>query len=336
VTAELTTVGTDEAVIHVGSEVHRHTGLQSGTDHEIEGFRFRTLPEPGPLLATFATVNDVHFGETVCGMVDGHPEVGPVFQVPEGAEPYPEVMNRGAVAEIAALDPPLVVVKGDLTSEGTMAEYEEFRRVYVEAFGDRLLHVRGNHESWHSLAVADEPLQVTDLPGARIVLLDTSVDGAENGAVRPAQLEELDEIAAASDRPVLVFGHHHVCNPDSAERPERYFGVVPDDSERLVELVARRPSIVGYFAGHTHRNRVRYFGATGRVPWVEVACVKDYPGAWAEYRVHEQGVLQIVHRISTPDALAWTEQTRNMFHGLYASYAFGTLEDRCFAIDYRA
>jgi predicted phosphodiesterase len=336
VTAELTTVGTDEAVIHVGSEVHRHTGLQSGTDHEIEGFRFRTLPEPGRLLATFATVNDVHFGETVCGMVDGHPEVGPVFQVPEGAEPYPEVMNRGAVAEIAALDPPLVVVKGDLTSEGTMAEYEEFRRVYVEAFGDRLLHVRGNHESWHSLAVADEPLQVTDLPGARIVLLDTSVDGAENGAVRPAQLEELDEIAAASDRPVLVFGHHHVWNPDSAERPERYFGVVPDDSERLVELVARRPSIVGYFAGHTHRNRVRYFGATGRVPWVEVACVKDYPGAWAEYRVHEQGVLQIVHRISTPDALAWTEQTRNMFHGLYASYAFGTLEDRCFAIDYRA
>jgi hypothetical protein len=64
--------------------------------------------------------------------------------------------------------------------------------------------------------------------------------------------------------------------------------------------------------------------------------VKDYPGAWAEYRVHEQGVLQIVHRISTPDALAWTEQTRHMFNGLYASYAFGTLEDRCFVIGHRA
>jgi len=78
-----------------------------------------------------------------------------VFTVPDGAEPYPEVMNGGAVAEIRELDPDLVLVKGDLTSAGTMEEYDEFKRVYVDAFGDRLLHVRGNHESWHSLAVAD-------------------------------------------------------------------------------------------------------------------------------------------------------------------------------------
>ena len=54
---------------------------------------------------------------------------------------------------------------------------------------------------------------------------------------------------------------------------------------------------MGYFAGHTHRNRVRRYGPTGDVPWVEVACVKDYPGAWAEYRVYEGGILQIFHRI---------------------------------------
>ena len=211
--AELTTVGTDEAVIHDGAAVHRHTGLAPGTEQEVDGFRFHTLPEPGAHLATFATVNDVHFGETVCGEVGGHPEVGPVFRVDDGEPPYPEVMNRAAVAEIDALDPALVVVKGDLTSEGTMPEYDAFLDVYARAFGDRLVHVRGNHESWHRLAVADQPVQVADLPGARMVLLDTSVDGAENGAVRPAQLEELDEIAATSDRPVLLFGHHHVWDP---------------------------------------------------------------------------------------------------------------------------
>ena len=333
--AELTTVGTDEAVIHDGAAVHRHAGLAPGTDQEVDGFHFHTLPEPGAHLATFATVNDVHFGETVCGEVGGHPEVGPVFRVDDGEPPYPEVMNRAAVAEIDAIAPALVVVKGDLTSEGTMPEYDAFLDVYARAFGDRLVYVRGNHESWHRLAVADQPVQVADLPGARIVLIDTSVDGAENGAVRPEQLEELDGIAATSDRPILLFGHHHVWDPASAERPERYFGIVPDDSERLVELVARRPAIIGYFAGHTHRNRVRRFAATGGVPWVEVACVKDYPGAWAEYRVHERGVLQIVHRISTPEALAWTERTRGMFHGLYASYAFGELADRCFVIEHR-
>ena len=35
---------------------------------------------------------------------------------------------------------------------------------------------------------------------------------------------------------------------------------------------------------------------------------------------------------STPEALAWTEQTRHMYAGMYHDYAFGGLADRCFAI----
>ena len=35
--------------------------------------------------------------------------------------------------------------------------------------------------------------------------------------------------------------------------------------------------------------------------------MKDFPGSWAEYRVFEGGILQVHHRISTPDALAWTD-----------------------------
>jgi len=327
---ELTTVSSREAVVHQGFEIRRFTGLTPDTDHEIDGFTFRTLPEPGERLCTFATVNDVHFGETICGLVEGHPEVGPVFSAAPGDPPYPETMNHAAIAEITALDPVAVVVKGDLTSHGTMEEYEAFLAAYEGAFGDRLTVVRGNHESYHELAVADEPVQEVELPGVRLVVLDTSLPRAPHGGVSAEQLERLDAIGADSDRPVVVLGHHHPWNPASAERPARYFGILPDDAERLVEVVARRPTIVGYFAGHTHRNRVRRFPATDAVPWVEVACVKDYPGAWAEYRVHEGGILQIVHRISTPEALRWTEQTRQMFHGLYAQYAFGSLADRCF------
>jgi hypothetical protein len=176
------------------------------------------------------------------------------------------------------------------------------------------------------------PFQEIPVDGATIALLDTSVDGAEYGGLSNEQLVWLDELGARAEWPVLVFGHHHCWDPGSKERPERYFGINTLDSEQLVKVVAGRPSIAGYFAGHTHRNRVRRFTATGDVPWVEVACVKDYPGAWAEYRVHEGGVLQIEHRISTPDALAWTEKTRQMYAGLYHDYAFGSLADRCFAI----
>ena len=101
---------------------------------------------------------------------------------------------------------------------------------------------------------------------------------------------------------------------------------------RLVELVAARPAVRGYFAGHTHRNRVRHISISRDVPWVEVACVKDFPGAWAEYRVHEGGLLQVFRRISTADALVWSEKTRGMFGGMYFGYAFGELGDRCFTV----
>ncbi len=329
--AELTTVGTREAVVHQGHHVRRHGALTPDTVYELEGFSFRTLPEPGERLATFATVNDVHFGEEVCGIIEGS-DLGPVFRSAPGEAPYPEVMNRGAVAEMVAFGPDAVLVKGDLTSNGTVAEYEAFRAVYEPAFGDRLTVVRGNHESYNRAPYAKVAQQEVSLPGVMLAVLDTSVDGAVAGTVTADQLAWVDELGARADRPVLLFGHHHLGDRWSAEKADRTFGIDLDASEALLEVVARRPSIRAYFAGHTHRNRVRRFAATGDVPWVEVACVKDYPGAWAEYQVYDGGIVQVHHRISSPEAMAWTEQTRHMYSGLYRDYAFGELDDRCFVI----
>lgn len=328
---ELTTVGTRTAVVHEAGQVRRYDDLAPDTEHELEGFAFRTLPERGELLATFATVNDVHFGEEVCGLIDGS-DVGPVFAAEPGADPFPEVMNRSAVAEMAAIDPQAVVVKGDLTSNGTQAEYDAFLAAYQPAFGDRLTVVRGNHESYNRAPFAAIPTQEITLPGVVLAVIDTSVDGEVGGSVSAEQLDWLDELGARADRPVLVFGHHHLGDPDSHEKADLTFGINLDDSALLLETVARRSAIKAYFAGHTHRNRVRRFGPTGDVPWVEVACVKDYPGTWAEYRVHEGGIVQIAHRISDPLALEWTEKTRHMYHGLYRDYALGQLHDRCFTI----
>jgi 3',5'-cyclic AMP phosphodiesterase CpdA len=329
--AELTTIADDEAVIHHGASVRRYDGLAPDTDHEIDGFAFRTLPRLGERLATVATVNDVHFGETECGVIDGL-EMGPVFSVAPGEEPYPEVMNRGAIAEMAAIDPDVVIVKGDLTCNGTLEEYNAFLAAYEPAFGERLVHVRGNHDGYHGETYAATPTQRVDLPGVTLAVLDTTNPLHTPGRVTTEQLEWLDDLAASADRPVLVFGHHHPWSPDSSQRSANYFGILPDDAERLVAVVTRHPGILGYFAGHTHRNRARRFSATGDRPWVEVACVKDYPGTWAEYRVFDGGVLQIHRRISTPEALAWTEQTRHMYADTYAGYALGALSDRCFAM----
>jgi 3',5'-cyclic-AMP phosphodiesterase len=172
-----------------------------------------------------------------------------------------------------------------------------------------------------------------DLAGVIVALLDTVLPGRDSGTIDDDQLAWLDDLAAAADRPVLVMGHHHPWNPDAGTRPDAYFGIHPDASERLMAVVARRPAIIGTFAGHTHRNRVRHFSATGSVPHVEVACVKDFPGTWAEYRVYEGGVLQVHHRISTPDALAWSERCRGLYTDFgvdYSTFALGGLADRCF------
>jgi Icc protein len=331
VAPELSTVADDLAVVHEGREFRVYTGLQPDTDYEFDGVAFRTLPRPpGERLATVATVNDLHFGEVECGVIEGL-ELGPILSVGEGEDPYPETMNRAAAAEIAELGPDAVVAKGDLTAGGEPEEFAAFLDCYQVPFGERLHYVRGNHDSCRGqeLAVGD---RVVDLPGVRLAILDTVVPRREGGRFTADQAEWLDTVAAESDRPVLVFGHHHPWSPDSTTRPDGYFGINPTDSERLVAVFARRPRLVGYFAGHTHRNRVRRFRATGAVPWVEVACVKDFPGAWAEYRVHEGGIIQVHHRISSPAALDWSERTRHLYGGMYETYAFGTPADRCFLI----
>jgi len=333
--AELTTVADDLAVVHDGLAVHRFEGLAPGTDHELLGLTVRTLPRPaGQLLARFVTVNDVHFGEEECGVLGELPSGGPVLRRPAGTEPHPELMNRAAVAEIAALDPDAVVVKGDLTLDGADHEYAAFLACYG-VFGDRLHHVRGNHDRYHhqTYAAGDS---VVDLPGVRIALMDTTIAGATTGALDPTQLAWLDTVAGEADRPVLAMGHHQDWTPANRRNPG-YFGINPDDSEALHAVMARR-GILGWFAGHTHRNRVRTTPASGGAVHVEVGTVKDFPGSYAEYRVYETGIVQVHHRVSSPDALAWSEQCRSLYRdaGLdYVAYALGRLEDRCFVISTR-
>ena len=329
---ELTTVADDEVVIFDGDDVRHYVELKPATEYEFDGIELRTLSRPpGELLSIFATVNDVHFGEEECGVIGGAVmNPAEVFSSLPGEPPYPETMNRAAIAEIAAIEPEAVVVKGDLTGAGKADEYRAFLDAYVPAFGDRLHHVRGNHDAYHGRTFADFPVQEITVPGAKLALIDTTIPRAPSGQVTPDQLEWLDELAARSDVPVVVLGHHHAWDPGSRSRPNSYFGISPDDSEKLVEVFVRRPNLVAYFAGHTHRNRARRFAPTGERPWVEVSAVKDYPGAWAEYRVFEGGIMQVFRRISAPEALAWTERTRGMFGGFYPEYSFGRIDDRCF------
>ena len=339
---DITTVADDLIVLHDGPTVVRHEHLQPDTTYTIVGREITTLARPaGALLCRFATVNDVHFGEVEAGRIDDHKD-GPIQRVGPGEPPYPETMNRGAVAEIATIDPVAVIVKGDLSQDGQPQEWSAFEACYRTAFADRLHVVRGNHDAYQGQdGYAGD--QWIDLPGVAIALLDTVMPRQTTGNLTAAQLDWLAAQAATTDRPVLVMGHHQQWLPTAPHEPtgnehrsEGYFGLHPDASDALGEVFARRRALLAYTAGHTHRHRVRHMACGA--PSIEIGCVKDFPGTWAEYRVYEGGVTQVVHRISSPEALGWSERCRHLYRDFgvdYETYALGALEDRCCNIPLR-
>ncbi|MET0920981.1 MAG: metallophosphoesterase [Acidimicrobiia bacterium] len=342
--AEVTTrVGDHEVATRGVHHVAHLTGLAPDTNYglTVDGAppdrwlppEVRTLARPpGELLTTIATANDVHFGETECGRT-GNPNVdsiGPILRVAPGDEPYPRVMGRAAVAEMIELDPDAVVVKGDLTDTGRPEEYAEFLEVYG-ALGERMHHVRGNHD-----AIRDDTLARTGAPyavplaGVTLAVLDTTRAGAVGGVLSADQIEWLDELAASSKVAVLVFVHHPPWELESPFHVDPAYVIARDDTVALYDVIDRRSRIAGVFAGHTHANRVVRSRQARDVPIVEVACGKDYPGAWAEYRVYEGGYTQMMRRIAAPEALAWSEQCRHMIGGMYRDLVLGSIDDRCF------
>ncbi len=328
---DITTVADDLIVLHDGVTVARYEHLQPATTYAFMGQQITTLHRPaGELLCRLATVNDVHFGEVEAGRIDDHAQ-GPIVRAAPGEPPYPETMNRGAVREISAIDPAVVVVKGDLSQDGRPQEWAAFEDCYRAPFGERLHVVRGNHDSYQGQSEYAGD-QWIELPGVAIALLDTVMPEHTTGTVTGAQLEWLDTRAAEADRPVIVMGHHQqwIAGSANAHRPDDYFGLHPNASDALAAVIARRHRIVAYTAGHTHRHRVRHMPCG--VPSIEIGCVKDFPGTWAEYRVYEAGITQVVHRISSREALSWSQRCRHLYRDFgvdYESYALGALEDRC-------
>jgi 3',5'-cyclic AMP phosphodiesterase CpdA len=334
----VTRVG-DTEVVTTGPFHHAVVrGLAPDTEHAlaVEGASpdrwlpaaVRTLVQPaGRLLATVATANDVHFGETECGKTGdaATDAIGPVLRAEPGDLPYPEVMNGAVVDEVLALDPDAVVVKGDLTDTGKPEEYEAFLACYGR-LGARMHHVRGNHDAMRDpeLARNDAPYAVA-LDGVTLAVLDTAVPGRVGGALPAEQRAWLDDLAGSTSGPVLVFEHHPVFHFDAD------YCIQKPDADALVEVFARHDNLVGSFAGHTHTNRLVHDERVPHMPFVEVNCTKDYPGAWAEYRVYEGGYTQVLRRVQDAAARAWSERARHMVQGIYRDLVLGTVDDRCHA-----
>jgi Icc protein len=313
--------------------------------------RFETLPAPrAEQVGCFATLNDLHFGEPrFGGTLLENGDYGPVATgFPEALAgdtdvPYWRFMNEDAIADINASGVDAAIIKGDIADRGLPEQFE----AAAEAFaGFAMPHhaFLGNHDYYgleaglevDGYALLGQPRapRALDLGGWRLLLLETVEPGEHHGVFGDERLSWLAQALAETQEsriPTLLFMHHQPVPPQHADSFPNDIGMRPEHSLRLFDLLGGHPQVKAVLIGHTHRNRVRRYPASGAIPFVEVHCTKDYPGGFAHYRLFEDGSFrQEVRRTSSERALAHSTRCRDFFRGGYRLFSLGSLAARSF------
>jgi predicted phosphodiesterase len=304
-------------------------------------------------VATLASLNDLHFGEArMGGQMTEEFEYGgeapgfPVVRDSDTETPYSHFMNQDAVADINAAGVDLAIIKGDIADSGLPDQFEVAAQTFAgfdmphHAFlgnHDHLALLQGEPVDGYGLLGQEPAPRVVEHAGWRLVLLDTNLPGEHHGVFPEERLGWLEGVLSETregGEPALLFMHHHPVPPEHAGGYPNSIGLDPQHSLRLFDVIAQCSQVRGVLVGHTHRNRVRRYAATGAVPFVEVSNPKDYPGGFGHYRLYEDGSFrQEVRRTASERALTHSTKCRDLFRGFYRRFALGKLSDRSFVAE---
>lgn len=157
------------------------------------------------------------------------------------------------------LPPDAVLVSGDLADHASDAEYELVREL-LAPLAAPVYVLPGNHDDRDALrrhfgvsGGGGEPLRyAADLGPLRLVALDSTRPGADDGELDANMLAWLDaELGAAAHTPTVVALHH----------PPLVTGIAPIDAAALAAgsraalaaVVERHANVCRIVAGHVHR-----------------------------------------------------------------------------------
>lgn len=281
---------------------------------------------PGEELSRFATVSDTHIGGNVFGAL-------PAIVLDPLAH---DECLRGAVEGAGRWGATLLAVKGDITEDGLPEEWERAVGILASARVP-VVAVPGNHDVWQdaadgvaAFAAAGLRLVVGgvahhDLPGIRVVLVDTTVPGRHHGTVAPHTEAVCDLVHGSGPAVILLHQHLQRWNRTVNWPP----GIPAHEGRAFLDAVAGVNPDVVVSSGHTHRHRARRHGP---LTITEVGSPKDHPGTWAGYVVHEGGLRQVVRRVGTPAGLDAAERTARTLGGAWERWSPGPLEARCFTV----
>ena len=175
-------------------------------------------------------------------------------------------MLRAAIAGGAGID--AVVASGDLTDTGDPDAYRRVRTA-LESLEAPVIWATGNHDvrvafHEHVLDLPDLPepvLQVHDLSGLRMIVLDSTVPDSGIGILSPSHLAELaDVLSSPAEHGSIVVLHHAPIPPPSPLLT--YFALHRDSRAALAEAITGT-DVRMVLAGHHH---LAQSGMLARVP----------------------------------------------------------------------
>ncbi|CRM64508.1 3',5'-cyclic-AMP phosphodiesterase [Pseudomonas sp. 44 R 15] len=196
----------------------------------------------------------------------------------------------------------LVLATGDLSQDGTLASYQQFRDM-TAPMGAPARWLPGNHDETQIMADAavhsDLLEPVVDVGNWRVTLLDSAVPGSVPGYLQDQQLQLLVQaLSEAPNRHHLVCLHHHPVSigcawmePIGLRNPDALFAVLD-----------RFPQVKAVLWGHVHqeidgeRNGVRLLASPSTciqfAPGSEDFQVSDQAPGYRWLRLHADGRLE--------------------------------------------
>ncbi|MGW2377163.1 metallophosphoesterase [Kitasatospora sp. NPDC001683] len=222
---------------------------------------------------------------------------------------------RQVMAYLDALPGPLdaVLVTGDLADHGLPEEYRQVAKVLTSRHP--VLTCPGNHDRrapYRQVLLGEEPTtgpvnRLHQLPGADVLMLDSSIPGQHDGLLDDRTLDWLDSQLASGrqELPALVAFHHppvelHVPYVDGI----RQFG-----EARLGQVLRRHPRVAALLCGHSHTPAATTFAglpllvAPGVVSTTTLPCEGgkgvsfDHPPMLAFHVLDDTGRLTTHYRV---------------------------------------
>lgn len=182
--------------------------------------------------------------------------------VPPPGRLYGEIDTDAAFADalgrVATLTPrpDCVVISGDLVDSGTPADYAWLAH-RLRALPVPCALLPGNHDDPSALRAAfpgqgycagARCCRTVEWPDGRLLLADSTVPGAEGGALSGALTEWLDAVQA-DRKPALLFLHH----PPFLTGIAGMDAIACTGAERFAVWLGAHPEVAGIYCGHVHR-----------------------------------------------------------------------------------